>query len=121
MTTDLTAARIRRANRSIDQETAQMLADELRVIIAAACAYCEARWKYSDDDREYLTQMMVAEILDDHPPGDYDAYHAACVTGDFEAARLTDYNAAGNASEFLATELTDLYTAPDLFQRYMRL
>ncbi|HZZ26154.1 MAG TPA: hypothetical protein VFE60_27975 [Roseiarcus sp.] len=64
---------------------------------------------------------MLREIIDDHPPGDYATYHAACVVGDFETARLTGANAACNASEWLAWDLTEPGNQEDLYQRYMRL
>ena len=121
MTADLTAARIRRANRGISKVTAQRLAAELHGIIAEVCAFCAARWGYDDADRAYLTQLMLREIINDHPPGDYAAYHAACVAGDFQAARATDYNAACNTSEWLAIEIVDPGVADDLYRRYMRL
>jgi hypothetical protein len=126
MTVDLTAARIRRAARrrhgpAIDEKIAEELAAELEEIIKEACAYCAARRGYSADDTEYLTRTMLREIIDDHPPGDRAAYEAALNAGDFQAARLTDANAACNTSVWLAWELTEPGNQEDLFQRYMRL
>jgi hypothetical protein len=126
MTVDLTAARIRRAARrlhgpAIDEKIAHELAAELEEVIREACAYCAAQRGYSAADTEYITRTMLREIIDDHPPGDCAAYDAACVAGDFETARLTDYNAACNTSMWLAWELTEPGDQEGLYQRYMRL
>jgi hypothetical protein len=94
---DLTVARIRRANPSIDREA------ELYDIIASA-QRCAMRLGCSAAEESDLTQTMMREIVDDRPPGDAAAY-----------------DAGANASIYLACMPTDPDGSDDLYLRYMRL
>ena len=96
-----------------------MLTTELCGVIADTRARWAARPGFSAADETDLIQTMLREIIDDRPPGGYAAYQAACIAGDYQAARLTDYNAACNASVYLAVMLTD-HNDCSLYARYMR-
>ena len=65
---DFVAARIRRANPSIDKEAARELAAELHDIVASARERCSAA------EESDLIQTMMREIVDDRPPGDAEAH-----------------------------------------------
>jgi hypothetical protein len=68
---DLTAARIRRANPSIEKEAARELATELHDIVACVQGRCAAQPKpYPEFEASDLIQAMMREIVDDRPPGD---------------------------------------------------
>jgi hypothetical protein len=95
---DFVAARIRRANPSIDKEAARELAAELHDIVASARERCSAA------EESDLIQTMMREIVDDRPPGDAAAY-----------------DAGASASMYLAVMLTDPDSPEDLYLRYMRL
>jgi hypothetical protein len=109
--TDLTVARIRRANPSLSKEAARQMAAELHDIIAGVRKYCAARPGYSAADENDIVQTMMRGVVGD-PPGD-------------AAARAAAYDAGANDSIYLAVMLTDPDDPDDsdnnLFERFIRL
>jgi hypothetical protein len=68
---DLTAARIRRANPSIDKEAARELAAELHDLVACVQGRCAAQPKpYPEFEASDLIQTLARTVIDDRPPGD---------------------------------------------------
>ena len=110
--TDLTVARIRRANPSIGKEAAHQMAAELHDIIAGVRKFCAARPGYSAADENDIVQTMMRGVVDDRPRGD-------------AAAQAAAYDAGANDSIYLAVMLTDPDDPDDsdnnLFSRFIRL
>lgn len=92
--TDLTVARICRANPSIGKEAAHQMAAELHDIIAGVRKFCAARPGYSAADENDIVQTMMRGVVDDRPRGD-------------AAAQAAAYDAGANDSIYLAVMLTD--------------
>ena len=97
---DFVAARIRRANPSIDKEAARALAAELHDIVACVQGRCAAQPKpYPEFEASDLIQTLAHTIIDDRPPGD---------------------DAAANDGIWVMERLTEL-GGDELYLRYMRL
>jgi hypothetical protein len=67
---DFVAARIRRANPTIDKEVARELATELHDIVACVQGRCAAQPKpYPEFETSDLIQTLARTVIDDRPPG----------------------------------------------------